>query len=730
MAIGPSITVTDHTGLRDLKDFLDTADGANIRGKQNDDGSTTLYAVDRAPSFWSNLTGKAERRNAAAQTAIASVLTSAVRSQGHSQAVTDGLISLTEATLSRPARTDTIKQLLSVVTTPSAGDTKLADIRPRPGQGVVQAPVTEISGHSAQIAALRDDVMSAGTFKEQASVVNKIIGPVLGEFVRATPERALELGLSDLKAEITSAMGIDMSALGAADKNRVDAIIGTVADKLQDAVLGTHADPNVMHTIAGKREGETLDLPAIRKGDQTFLPEKFLGQGGFNNAIMYVSEDRAERFVLKVPRDDDRRILTPTLEGNMLSQKQEFLIQKTVVDSAVGENAVLGLEGAVRMPDGMNALMLEVGAFGEIQGVNDSIAEAVEKGVLTDDQAKMIKTVMAQDMLIGLAQIETAGFAHGDIKLDNFFVTADGIAKPADLGEATVAGPIDLRTYDVSDGAFSPEVALKRGNAKAMDAINYQLGRAHNQAETAALKVLTDPGGVLEHIVGDFAPGGLTVDNIRAHPVHGEAFSAAFDRLFEEKLVDAVYDRKGFRNKIGVAGTDTALSGVQLLRMAEAKMDDLDRDHGVEVDMQKHDVFQVASHLVSMIAGTEQFVTDGTNSDQNRFLTEYGAADSGPALGKDVDSSLYVRLNGIGSAGTFESMGAVTTGNDRLDAVLNEMLKPDPDDRITMQQAAAFIQGTTTPEQRSLAHDLIKLISTGADEEDIQAFATLMMNEV
>ena len=196
--------------------------------------------------------------------------------------------------------------------------------------------------------------------------------------------------------------------------------------------------------------GKLVNLPNIRLGSEEYKPTGFLGEGGFANVYEYTSvNDPTLKTAFKLAKDTSPDAIA------------DVAAEITAHKAAFGDGSsrqVIGLEGAVRLPDGRLGIAVEIAPNGTVYDISTKIREAIDPGPnpppgkITAEEANIIRLTMVKDMALGLRHLHgSQKMTHYDFKSPNCMIGADGTTKVVDFGLSLKGTTIALETASTVD---------------------------------------------------------------------------------------------------------------------------------------------------------------------------------------------------------------------------------------------------------------------------------------
>ncbi|WP_284262780.1 protein kinase domain-containing protein [Roseicyclus amphidinii] len=416
----PSITVTSNTSIQDLKAFADAATGKErLKARENDDGSVTLYQAKHSkPSVWSKIMGDDKRSDAAVKEAL-SLFKSQFRETDPGGKALDGLA---EMLIHAPATPTASHLRLVMDIAAELGDhLPLQDATQRNDvpalEKLLLAPRTEVRLAAQEIAAQMAQGQSPGEMgaladRLAAGLHEGMTHPVVA---REYPDAIYSDGaalIGQMRDLVLSQVGGELSE---GDDQALTALLSTSFFRACNTAIGGHQ-------VSG-------DLTTITLGDTIYDRGPKIGTGGFADVYRYDARDGSEPVAVKIPKME----LGKVTEGANRALAQEIPAHKVLAQ--LGEDAILGLKGALRSDDGTFVMVSELASSaGTAMEFAATLKDMVGAETLTEQERLIVALTLAEDMAYGLDAIHAAGLAHLDFKPQNAFIGLDGVVKVADFG--------------------------------------------------------------------------------------------------------------------------------------------------------------------------------------------------------------------------------------------------------------------------------------------------------
>lgn len=643
-----SMNVNSQTTLQDLQAF--TAKGGDtdrLRGKRNDDGSITLYSRSSKPSAFTDVSFKAKEHRKLAHKAMLTVMDNTDRQAGKPVVIAKFRTMLPpDKRAEVQAGAVNALALAGRATTASDRGMGLSDV---PGLGA------KVDGLAKKIAGELDkgDFFNRPMYGKltvdhpKYAEISKAIGDMILETAKSMPDKGASLAESygnGLKFDIEKRL------LGELEKRGVDhKAIGW----LTKGVFVEGYNQAASQVLPDKIENNGKKLTI---GGEVYTHQKKLAEGGYGVVELYRSASGKE-VVLKLPIVDTLSSGTEQrLETAVKTMKDEIVSHRAALAGC--KDQTLDLLGIVRTPDGRIGIALEMMPNGDVSGAQKAISKAVQDGSLSPTVARTLQLTLLQDMAKGLAALHGAGLAHLDIKEQNYFIGADGVARIADFGTGTTKdknAPIGGLQVPDNPRWVSPE----------MNKASLEYGKVSQDARTE----LSFRKKVEDQV-----------------------------KTFFPHLNDT--DAKTLKDKMGVAVGREAMQNSKL-----------------NADTGANDVWSLGATMFGMIFG-RSVVSDPENADARLALIAFGY-DPG---NKAIDTTRTDAGTPIGKS------FAGSTGSGLADELLNGMLHPDSNQRLTMDQVTGHALFKSPGVGSDGAYALIKELTGGnTDSAKVRALSAQMV---
>jgi serine/threonine protein kinase len=447
----PSITVDRNTTLTQLREFTDgLKDGKRLRGKENEDGSITLYSKDSKRGLGS-LFGHSEksvRKHDMARKAVETVIQNTERSMsvksGESNPFENVRLALKNTT-GGELTSGGLKLITSVVENKVHQD-----------QGIVGGP--GLTG------------------------IGKRRGEQLGEFVSGEIKKYAETGNKDTAISNIGDRLTNICQLLMSERKRENLALSNGSVLKND--LRTEIEPQLrkelgpdhpIFTTPSGEEGSLDDLlegafrhctrqflpnrentdGSITIGEHTYQKDIHLSEGAHGSVDRYYCEETGKYIVLKT-----------ALAGSPESM-QEFARELKSHRHVTGQENIVGLLGPVRMSGDTVGIALEYAPYGDFNKAMTEISKP-ENNVGTDD-ARLMRLTMLHDLAKGLGHMQSRTAGDGILHLDfgsrNMFIGENGVSKIGDFGLSTKVSKYDVEFTEGAKNTYmvAPELTLTRG---------------------------------------------------------------------------------------------------------------------------------------------------------------------------------------------------------------------------------------------------------------------------
>lgn len=183
-------------------------------------------------------------------------------------------------------------------------------------------------------------------------------------------------------------------------------------------------------------------------------------KGGFGSVSVYESEVDGKKISLavKVPKTVSSEISPSEIEEGFKMSADEARAHRAATEG--GSPFVVGFRGAVPTPDGRLLLAMDLETGGDMSDFGSKLQDLQQKGAISQHAANLVRITLLQDMTEGLRHLqEVRGMTHIDLKLLNYFISAEGVSKMGDFGLAGTSLTRDFHSRPVDAPInLSPEM--------------------------------------------------------------------------------------------------------------------------------------------------------------------------------------------------------------------------------------------------------------------------------
>ncbi|HYC34917.1 MAG TPA: protein kinase [Usitatibacter sp.] len=417
------IRIDANTTLQQLQKFTEQVGGqTKLRGKQNEDGSVTLYtSTKRDWGIKEFFTGHVTRRQEGARQAL------------------DRLVARLEGD---PRIGEGARQVLS----------NMRNALPQGGGEVRGSQFRQIL-HEAIHA--RNEGLSfqnkiAEGIKTGDQAILEECGEILsGQIARMVRDKPIEdqirFAASDGK-EYMGNIALLMSR-HVDDKN----VIGVDYDNCSPEArkfLDT-----VYHDAMTQLNDRVLDEETIQVGGTTYKKQCELDRGAFGAVDLYENKDEGKSLVIKRPLLEEGQSM-----GDKFKEASDEALMHLKAQGAGSEN-VIGLKSAMRTQDGGLVIALEKAPFGNTYQLTQALNEGLKEGLIPKEVAMRAQAAILMDMLKGLQHMHEQGMTHQDVKPPNYLLGENGKAKLSDFGLSVGTSNVESKNRLVDNPMWlAPEV--------------------------------------------------------------------------------------------------------------------------------------------------------------------------------------------------------------------------------------------------------------------------------
>lgn len=419
MSLKPSLNVNASTTAAQLNDFAQALDeGMRLKGKQNQDGSITLYASHNKSGLLSKLTGRAQDRIDLAKRAINQVASNDVRDFADMEvkSLIHNITSLGQ--FMKPGST-ALKAIASFANTVSG------DLANRRAQENSKLGLNEMPFEARVAVREAGDAMiqrlgRAMTGEYSAQGIAETLSDTLASAMSSPEMRAahpnFELGDGkDLIAALTSKFQDMAEATG---EGRLPKMIKTELRELAEKTFHLTANKMLGASISDDKAVLTIDGKDYARGPK-------IAEGGFGEVVRYDAQDGSGSLAVKFE-----------IESNE-SSHDSFATEITAHRHAAAEpnDNILGFSGAARTREGNFVIATPLAGAGDGSKAQKAIAAALADGKISATTAQTVALTVMADAIKGMQHLhDTAGMTHIDFKAPNLFITDEGVSQLADFG--------------------------------------------------------------------------------------------------------------------------------------------------------------------------------------------------------------------------------------------------------------------------------------------------------
>jgi len=400
------ITIRQGTSLQEVNQALgQLGDNDKIRGKKNDDGSTTLYTSNkRNLGIKEFFTGHVTRRQENARQALNNLFDGLSKKEGIGPSA---------------------KQMLT-------------DLQQPEGGGKIRGTQVKDMLLQSRLALELPNVLSEGLRDNDESKLSRCRDLLSGKLSEAmnsrTPGEQTHFAISDGKQVLDRLVGRMHDGLG---ENAGP--IGKTYDQSSNEVKAFLDD--VYHQATLNLNDRIIDDNSIQVGGKVYTLDEHIVDSGFGSIDRYKSGD--EYLVLKKPLDN--------ISGTAKEKFGEASIEclSHLKAQSGGSDKVVELKGAMRLPGGGIAIALEYAPNKDGLKAMENVIRlnsGADNKILDDHRARLVQTTMLKDMLESLKDVQDNGVIHRDIKPPNFVMDGEGKLKMMDFGTSRVGS-----TYTYKD---------------------------------------------------------------------------------------------------------------------------------------------------------------------------------------------------------------------------------------------------------------------------------------
>ncbi len=441
-----TLNVDAKTSLRDLHDFAArTGQDSRIRGRTVD-GQLQLYAKPDSNRFGmlSKLSPSAIYHRHVAQKALATIFDNHARKTG--EPVADILTSNVKTPVGGDLKAGKLNVAAAIAAFRPVKEDQQSDTIP----GTV-GPTSEILGlNSDGVKSLLSEAAAVILAKGDLTEVTEKLGKLLTKnFDASNPS-------DQARRDFGTSLGVperhhmrmalkELTYPGQSPLENALAPLQIVIDGAYDQAAARSSPDSFDGDFKFSLGGVTYET------SPTKAP---IGQGGSGIVREFRSFDSSPSVAVKIAH--------PSHDPNQKQYRAQEALKEINLHKRVegeGHPNVTAMKGAIRLPGGGFAIILEMARFGDLKGFSGKLAAAVEAGVVTKQEALLAQRSAIRDKLQGVVHSHDNGMMNQDVKDENFLVTGDGTIKLADNGGARERDGYDFTSVGTMTAAFvSPEV--------------------------------------------------------------------------------------------------------------------------------------------------------------------------------------------------------------------------------------------------------------------------------
>ncbi|MEZ0390368.1 MAG: protein kinase [Verrucomicrobium sp.] len=487
----------------------------------------------------------------------------------------------------------------------------------------------------------------------------------------------------------------------------------TMVDKALDrlyagVVNGLNEGHGAMRTDGSLMVGESHYVPQGGVGAKDVpvaAGGASLGEGGYGSVYIYDGPDGSKVVVKEPLYEGEDEMVGDQRLGKLQEKARESHREAEMHSQAqggAGHENLVRLEGTVH--NGKNTtICLEYCPNGDVPGMGRKLWDREMLPGLSPDQQSRARQLavglMLRDMARGLDHIHKNGVGHMDFKGVNVFLGSDGLAKVGDLGTGV----------KMQDGLYHVPMTHQY-----VDSPSYVAPELLELAELpptkSYMRALPDKEWILSHDLGRYEAAYEAFSD----PAPLEEFRRVKDTLLgiQERARQEGSDKDEL-----VAQWRQAVTGLETMVKGLKQVPGLTT--GQVVDVNKADVWALGVTLCELAypsegGGASPF--EGSSSKRTATnIREYGQ--------DGTKTFTQLRLERWEQ----EHPGVLPPTDDRLDALLDKMLDPDPQKRISsaelLQDPFFQDEALDDPQVREFIR---KLTSPGSSRVEIEESAKLV----
>lgn len=415
---------------------------------------------------------------------------------------------------------------------------------------------------------------------------------------------------------------------------RLETVAAKKAEKIPDRFEMPATSNKVLFTGAEIRSksGKMLPMHDIRVDGTDYRAQRFLGEGAAGQVVLYrekgVPEGEAHQLAVKLqPKNSPGKLDTQDL-------LREYYAAERIGTDSTRAHAML-FDKVVPMFDDKLMLAGDFAPNGDLSDMANKLAEAtqvpgeggkIEAGKITPQERNLIALTLIKDGAQGLQALHYGtGAVHSDVKSQNLAIDENGVARLIDFGMSTGGDTIRPHTMNTAEAALylGPEVS-----AANKEVISRRDG-GQDQTREAFRQDLREYLGVFLMEGDDRGPG--------------------FDKLAKTVSVDLNNDIFGM---LIDGARDVSFSG------------------------RANDVWGLGTAAYELMKGGflihERVESFFFEAEKTAAMAEWGRMEGARAVGaRGEDDKLPAEVLAEG------------TGDDGIDAFLNDLLDPNPRTRLS-----------------------------------------------
>ena len=456
-----TLNVNSNTSLQDLQKFTEqVGTGFKVRGKEDDQGNITLYASDKKKGVWSSISnfifGTREKKQDLARDGINKILDNMVRDKPGIDMHNPKLaLSNLMASELRASAVNTFASFASgfikdnnndIYKRPETGGPSLSQIS---NAFQKSSSFTGIGNFIEDALAVKDtepDIYLSSMENLVDKLADDLTKDLLQNQSAATREDFVLSDGKGFKFDLQQALAMQV----APEK----AVNGVIPNDIAKALITPRMLDQIYNKMAAQLMpgNKQIDENAIELNGIEYVKVRDLARGGNGVVALYESKnDSNVQIALKLQNDSGKGVE---------EMAHEYRVHRNAMGPQGHEN-VLEVKGMLRTSQGSLAIALELAPHKDIYEMGFKLDQAVKDGDLTEEQAKIVRLTLLQDMIKGMKHVqEDSHVIHMDIKPLNFMIGSNGVGKVADFGTAQtgslyqmkLAPPIDNNRWQ------SPEI--------------------------------------------------------------------------------------------------------------------------------------------------------------------------------------------------------------------------------------------------------------------------------